>query len=281
MDTDTINDVLFVSRDRFHLSPQVGVRVGMTWLEVVRWLSSPTIGDAKDAAGAWSPARYRDGIRRKSNLEHAWALVVDVDEAGDVDAVAEVVTPYRAVVHETFSSTPEARRCRLVVALAEPVDAPTYEAAHRIARERLAGARIEADEGAKDASRVSYLPVRRPGVGYRFRQLEGRPFDARACLAAQPPPPPRSAPRPVAPEHRDAYVRGAFRRAVDAVASASEGTRHYMLSREAFALARLGLSEHEIAATLLPAFVAAAGERREWEGVRTIRDAIRARRGAA
>ena len=35
------------------------------------------------------------------------------------------------------------------------------------------------------------------------------------------------------------------------------------------------------ARALLPAFVAAAGERREHEGARTIRDAIRARRGAA
>jgi hypothetical protein len=54
-----------------------------------------------------------------------------------------------------------------------------------------------------------------------------------------------------------------------------------MLSREAFALARLGLSDAEIADALLPAFLAAAGERREAEGTRTIRDAVRARRGAA
>ena len=49
------------------------------------------------------------------------------------------------------------------------------------------------------------------------------------------------------------------------------------LSREAFTLARLDLSEEQITAALLPAFVGAAGERREYEGRRTIRDAVHAR----
>jgi hypothetical protein len=76
-------------------------------------------------------------------------------------------------------------------------------------------------------------------------------------------------------------VRAALTRAADAVSSAGEGIRHYTLSREAFALARLGLSDAQIESVLLPAFVAAAGERREREGARTIQDAIKARRGAA
>jgi hypothetical protein len=57
--------------------------------------------------------------------------------------------------------------------------------------------------------------------------------------------------------------------------------RHFTLCREAFALARLGLSESEIEGALLPAFVGVAGERRQHEGIRTIRDAVQARRGAA
>jgi hypothetical protein len=278
---DRVLDVLFVSPERFRASPQVGTACTMTAHELAAYLSRPTVGEAKHDAGAWSPALYRDNLRRKANLVSVGALVVDVDERGDVDAVAEVVSTYRAIVHETFSSTDDAPRCRLVLPLAEPVDAATYEATHTIVRSHLVCAGIVADVGAKDASRLSYSPVRRPDAGYRFRRLDGRPFDARTCLAAQPPPPPRSPERLPDPEHRDAYLRAALRRAADAVSCASEGTRHYMLSREAFALARLGLSCAQITATLLPAFVAAAGERREWEGTRTIRDAIRARRGAA
>jgi hypothetical protein len=168
-----------------------------------------------------------------------------------------------------------------VLALAEPIDAATYERTHAIVRAHLRRADLVADEGAKDASRLSYSPVRRPGARYRFATVDGVPLDARAVLAAQPPPPPRILPRPVAPEHADAYLRAALRRAADAIASASPGERHYALSREAFSLARLGLDEGQIVSALLPAFVAAAGERREYEGGRTIRDAIRARRGAA
>ncbi len=75
--------------------------------------------------------------------------------------------------------------------------------------------------------------------------------------------------------------RGALRSAATAVADASDGVRHYTLCKEAFGLARLGLGTHEIEGALLPAFVAAAGERREAEGRRTIADAVRARKGAA
>ena len=283
LDTETPLDVLFVSPERFRCSPQIGVRIGMSWTELAHWLRAPTVGAAKDEAGAWSPALYQGNVRRKSELVHACALVVDVDQAGDVDLVAEALAGYRAIVHETFSSTADAPRCRLVLDLTEAIDAPTYEGAHAIVRAHLLEVGIVGDEGAKDASRVSYSPVRRAGCGYRFRQLEGRPFDARACLAAQPPPPPRAAPRMPAPEHRDGYVRAALRHAAEAVSSASEGGRHVALSREAYKLARLelGLDERQIVGALLPAFVAAAGERREWEGRRTIRDAVWARQRAA
>lgn len=197
-----------------------------------------------------------------------------------MERVAAVVARYRAIVHSTFSSTPDAPRCRIVLALAEPIDATTYEATHAVVRARLRGAGVSADEGAKDASRVSYAPVVRPGASYHYRSIDGAPLDARAVLAAQPPPP-RSAPRLPPPEHADAYVRAALRRAADTVAGSSPGARHYALCREAYALARLGVDEAQIASALLPAFVASAGEARRHEGERSIRDAVRARRGAA
>jgi hypothetical protein len=272
-------DVLFVSPEAFRRIPQVGKPVRMTWPEIAAYLSRPSVGEAKDEAGAWSPALYTDAVRRKSNLVSIGALVVDVDEAGDVDRVADVVGRYDAIVHETFSSTADAPRCRAVLRLAHAVDAATYEALHKIVRTGLGRAGIKADEGAKDASRLSYAPVRRPGSGYRFRQLDGMLLDAHRVISAQPAPPPRAVPRPVEPEHRDAYVRGALRSAAAAVAGASEGTRHYVLCKEAFGLARLDLSEAAIVDALLPAFLAAAGERRELEGRRTIRDAVRARLG--
>jgi hypothetical protein len=271
-------DVLFVPPWRFRGRPQAGLALHMTWGDLARWLALPTMGEAKDEAGAWSPALYREGVRRKAALVHAHAIVVDVDQGGDVERVASVVARYRAIVHSTFSSTPEVPRCRIVLALAVAIDAPTYEAVHAVIRAHLQAVDIAADEGAKDASRVSYAPVVRPGAEYRFAATHGAPLDAGVVLDAQPPPAPRSAPRPLNPKHAGAYVRGALRRAAGAVAGAIPGARHAALNREAHALARLALDEAAIVSALLPAFVAAAGERREHEGRRTIRDAVQARR---
>jgi hypothetical protein len=272
--------VLHVSPERFRMSPQIGVHCEMEWDQLAAYLARPSIGEAKDEAGAWSPALYRDNVRRKSSLVAIDAIVLDFDESG-VDEVADVLGRYTVIVHETFSSTNDNPRCRAVVQLAEPIDAATYEAMHALARAHMRDVGLPADEGAKDASRLSYAPVRRQGAGYRFRALDGELLDARRVLAAQPPPPPRPVPRPPSPEHRDRYIEGALRSAATAVADANEGIRHYTLCKEAFGLARLGLATHEIERALLPAFVAAAGERREAEGRRTIADAVRARKGAA
>ena len=274
-------DLLFISAEQFHRKPQIGTPERMTWAELADYLSMPSIGDGKGDAGGYSPALYRDNIRRKANLVHIWALIVDIDGNGDVDRIADELAAYDAITHETFSSTNDDPRCRLLLRLAEPIDWQTYERAHGIVRARLrreAGAIT--DDGAKDASRLSYAPVRRAEAGYRFRLTKGRPLDAKRVVAAQPPPPPR--PRvEVQPQHADAYRRGAMRRAAEAVASASNGARHETLNREAYALARLDLSIDAIRDALLPTAVAAMGEGRRREAERTIADAVRARKGAA
>jgi hypothetical protein len=277
---DRLIDVLFVDPERFRAKPQIGVPCTMTFDELAFYLAKPSVGDAKDCAGAWSCALYTENIRRKANLVHVHAIVVDVDENGDVDEVAVLFGRYRSLVLESFTSTDDAPRCRALALLAEPITVAEYEEAHRIVRAHLRTQGVVADEGAKDASRLSYAPVRRAGARYRFRLNEGEPLDARAMLRAQPAPAPRVVVPPPAPEHADRYVRGALQRAANAVGSSSPGERHYALSREAFTLARLDVPTSEIESALLPAFVAAAGDTRMAEGVRTIRDAVRARRGA-
>jgi hypothetical protein len=280
-DIDGPMDLLFISAEQFHRKPQVGTPVQMSWADLADYLSRPSIGDRKGDAGGYSPALYRENIRRKANLVHIWALIVDIDGNGDVDRIADELAAYDAITHETFSSTNDDPRCRLVLRLARPIDWSTYERAHGVVRailRRDAGAIT--DDGAKDASRLSYAPVRRAEAGYRFRLTSGRPLDAQRLVDAIPPPPPR--PRiDVKPEHADAYRRGAMRRAAEAVASASDGARHETLNREAYALARLDLSIDAIRDALLPGAVAAMGESRRREAERTIADAVHARKGGA
>jgi hypothetical protein len=279
-DDDRELDALYIDSEHFRHSPQVGVPIRQEWPSFAACFARPSTGEDKGAVGGYALGRYRENTRRKSNLIEIGAVSLDFDESG-ADAVARALARYRAIVHETFSSTADAPRCRAIVLLAEPIDVATYDALHAVMRARFRRAGLPPDEGAKDCSRLNYSPVRRSGAGYAYRVTQGEALDARGVLAAQPPPPARSAPRLVAPEHADRYVAGALRRAADAVAGASPGGRHHELSREAFRLARLDLPENEIRAALLGPFVAAAGEPRRREGERTIADAVRARRGAA
>jgi hypothetical protein len=290
---DRLLDVLLVDGPEVYVRehrPMIGRAVCVPWWNVRGWLSRPIVprvvtGDHdrdKASEGAWTPARFEGNRKRKENLIHAGALLVDVDEAGDVDRVASALAKYATINHSTYKSTPAAPRCRAVLLLAEPIDARTYEQTWSVVAAHLVARGFGVDASAKDAGRLGFLPCVRPGAEYRFATTDGKPLDARAVLAAQPPPP-KPARRLPAPEHADAYARAALRRAADAVAGSSHGARHYALSREAFRLARpeLSLDEGQIASALLPAFVVAAGERRAHEGVRTVRDAVRARRGAA
>lgn len=260
--------------------PMIGRAFRLPWWNVCTWLSRPSLATHKAQHGAWTPARFAHNHKKKEHLIHADALLVDVDDCGDVDAIADLFAPYLGCVHSTFSSTPVAPRCRIVLPLAESVDAPMYEHVWRIVVVYLEALGVRADRSAKDAGRLGFLPCVRAGDSYRFRPLGGALLDARAIIAAQPPEPPRRPPTVVAADHRDRYVRGALRRACINVATASEGMRHYTLSREAFGLARLGLSLEVISDALIPSFVAAAGEQRRHEGERTVRDAVHAR-GAA
>lgn len=275
-------DVLMVSTEQFRRSPQKGTPYVWTWSELVAWLSEPAHGEDKACAGGWSPAAYKDSIRRKSGLDRVHALVVDIDQGGDVDKVADAVAQYDAVVHETYSSTREAPRCRLVIRFDRPTDATSYERVHAVVRERLrAGLGCAPDEGAKDASRLSYAPCRPRGSTYRVRICEGYGLSVERVLASVVPPAPRSSPRPVPAKHKDKYVQAALRRGAEAVASASDGARHETVCREAYSLARLGVSLDEVMSVLLPVAVAVMGERRAREAERTIRDGYRARSGAA
>jgi hypothetical protein len=273
-------DVLYVSRERFLRGPQVGINRPTTWGRLVSFLSRPTVGLAKNACGAWSPGLYRDGVHRKTHLVHVCALLVDVDERGDVDVVADTLGQYACVVFETFSSTVEAPRCRAVLLLAVPVDVPTYEAVHGVVRAHLGARGIVVDATAKDATRFSYVPVRRPGDSYRVRVVDGDPLEPARVLLAQPSRPSPSSPRQLsrvpARERDGRYARAALRNAAARLGGACEGQRHGVLLREAWGLARL-LDEPTIAAALLPVWVAVAGEGRRREGERAIRDAVQAR----
>lgn len=275
-------DILFISPADFHRKPQVGTHREMSWDDLCDWLSEPAWGDAKDLVGGWNPGLYTDNIRRKANLIRSHALVVDIDSGGDIDKLAEEHRDYDAILHETFSSSEATPRCRLVLRFAEPVNTETYEHVHRVIRRRIREElHVGVDDGAKDVSRLSYCPVRRPGSGYRAHVIQGRGLDAAALLKAHPPIVRAPCPVRPLPSHQSKYCEAALRRAADALAAGTPGERHDILNRESYALARLGLSLGEVARALIPAAIQSMGEARKKEIERTIVDGFMARKHAS
>ena len=99
------------------------------------------------------------------------------------------------------------------------------------------------------------------------------------ALALPPPRPAISATVMRLEDVGDAYIRGALRRAVDAVTNAAEGTRNAVLNQQAWSLMRFaqsgGIGAQEIAAALYAAACAAGLAHREI--VSTLASAIRSR----
>jgi hypothetical protein len=265
-------------------------RVGPSEQEV----SDPNL--AKRCAGAYSLAQYRESVRKKANLVSADGLTVDIDGGADVDrlAEAEIVREHTCIIHETFKSTPSSKRARIVFKGADGANVETYEKAHFVVRAELRRAGFEdIDEAAKDASRLNFVPVRRPGAGYVVRFICGRPLDMHA-LAARLPLPPKPHPKAPAParvyEKQEARGRisedpgremriasGAISDVYQKIRQARPGTRHDTLLREVCPLGRFPLDENVFVDEFLPAWdEACPGE--SAEGERLIRAAIRAHR---
>ncbi len=270
--------------DDLRCKPQRGRRHLASWPWLAHWTHCPGVEADKAAGGGIVFATLRDGIRCKSHVEAVTALCIDHD-AGDVtpQQAFAALSKYRLVLHTTASHRLGAPRWRAIIALTREATPAEYARLWAHVRDALAAAGVTIDAGTKDPCRLWYSPtIREFGAPFEhFAQLDAAPLDVDHVLARAAE---RSAPRSTspapAPEHRDRYVQGALRCAAHAIANASPGERHYALSREAFGLARLGLTVSEITAALLPAFVIAAGEARRAEGARTIADAVRAR-GAA
>lgn len=115
--------------------------------------SRPRLVD-KRMLPAWSPARFAEGERRRSETVLALScLVLDLDDA-DADVVQGDWREFLHVMHTTWSHCPHAPRWRLIVPLARPIPASRWESAWR-----WAVARTPADMVCRDPGRLYFLPA--------------------------------------------------------------------------------------------------------------------------
>ena len=269
---------LYVRPDAFKRSPMVGVQRECTWSDFAQRFIRAAGGDSKDAHGAWVGAEFRDGIKREDHLVACHTLVVDIDEMGDVEMVAHTVRGVSAIVHETFSSTDERPRCRVIFELARPCSPAEYRATWSYVTERLMLSGIVPDRACCDPGRLSYVPVRRPGSTYEVDYCEGRPIDAVSIARRHPLP--THAPIDVdgyRPHDLSRVQRAALEREADEVRATGAGDRHRRMLEACLRVFRpqLQIEYQDGERALLPAFLAATDGKRKGEALRILRDAWR------
>jgi hypothetical protein len=163
-----------------------GQRVGPgPWAQFVReLLAAPEVGTSKESLPGWSAATF-DGDRRSgTRVGLVYALVLDQDDGASLADVASVWRGTLAAIHSTWSHTARAPRWRIVVALSRPVTPAEHACVWTSAQARCAAAGLVIDASARDASRLWYVPARRPRARYVLRRLRGVPLDVEAVLAA-------------------------------------------------------------------------------------------------
>lgn len=272
---------LYVRAASFRSNPLRGSEIDTSWLDFANQFLDCSRADTKDAGGAWVGAEFRDGVKREDHLIRCWTLVADIDEGGDVRKIADRLRAVSAIVHETFSSTSDAPRCRIVFELARPCSAAEYRAAHAAVSARLIDCGIVPDRACCDPGRLSFVPLRPPGATYLVEVTRGRPIDAVAYAARHPLSVETYVPADSTPRNLSRVQTVALEREADGVRATGAGQRHAQMLVAALRVFRpqLQIAYNDGEAALLPAFLAATNGSRKSEGIRILRDAWRKNRG--
>lgn len=258
-----------------------GARQAVGWVEywteedLVAELTTPRPARSKIDAPGWLPVQMVEGEtrRRSANVAAVWALVCDLDddlEGWDVLVDRVRSTGKRAILHTTWSHTPERPRARVVFPLDEAVTADQWTEVWE------AGARWASSWGAvvdgkcKDPSRLYFLPALERARWWEVRNefrgvaVEGEVLTWRWLVAHHrpppepvlPPPPPRaSAGRSTraleaVEEGRRRFARVVLARRCEAVVAAGKGGRNQRLytgARTAGQLVAAGVLEKSTA----------------------------------
>lgn len=202
----------------------------ITWGELATWVDKP--GTTKESGnyllGLLEPTTVvhkekpddpcRNLHRNKRGVVSRSAIALDADYAtGDLPALVETVLPYAAIVHTTFSSTPEAPRYRILLPLDRAADPEEYVLIAGVLMDKIGRAFF--DPTTDEPERFMFKPSAPEGTALESWVLEGEPVPVDALLEevdfdlSK-----RETPR-VHPNKRDPFsiegVVGAFNRAYD------------------------------------------------------------------
>ena len=136
----------------------------------------------KRALPLWSPATFRNGHRKKENVEQVSLIVLDVDEDPVPDSVAlrSALAGVQAVVHSSSSASTTAPRWRAAVALSRPVSADEYQ---RLWSTFTSSLPFPVGQAAKDPSRAWYMARAASDGYYEVFETLGKPLDVEEWLS--------------------------------------------------------------------------------------------------
>jgi len=186
----------FLDRQQIWVPGWTPLQLSLTWEGLCRSLTRFRAVTQKMRAPAWSPVRLRGFRRANADVVHVSCVVLDVDDGTPITEVAERMEAGVYITHTSWSHTTEHPKGRLVIPLEAPVPLEYWPLAWRHVQ-RMAGQ--AADEAAKDASRLYFLPAHLPGTGEHHSasvaddggpMMDLRPFDR-----FLPPPPRKPIPR--------------------------------------------------------------------------------------
>ncbi|GEM_PF-2081521 len=251
--------------------------IAETWPQLIRRFSTPTIRASKSGP-LLSAATFDPPRREKQNVKTGSLLVCDVD-GGMTIADAETIIRalgvqafiYTTHSHQRITDThPQPIDCfRIVIALAEPIDAQTFPRLWQWENQQFDG-RI--DPACKDASRMYFPPIiASKDAPFVFRNYIGQPLNWRGLglpdesqltdfgVSDESPLDPPAG--PVRPSGN--YGARALDGECERVRSAPAGQRNNALNLAAYHLGQLGIDQAEVESVLTEAALKAGLDKRE------------------
>lgn len=249
-----ISGTYFKSVKRSH-----GTRFDRPWNVFAERLTIPVRTSSKHDAYGLSLATFRGNHRNKKKVELVYAVGLDLDHnVTSFDDIVHFFSAFAAVVHTTWSSTPDDVRCRVFILLSRPVSADEYARVYRAVVDRFEGFGLVVDRTTSDPSRFWFfascpidlgslnderarkgLPPVRELPEFLAHVCTGRPFSVDWALhtvpAESPPPAPKRAeqPRSLGSEYAHVVERAEkYMARVDPAISGDKGQRQTFIAAQ-------------------------------------------------
>lgn len=139
----------------------------ITWDEILGWMENPA---DKKQAGNYVLGRFKSKRRTKATLIDRCAITLDADSA-DEDFVGSVMenVPGRALVHTTYSSTPDSLRYRVIIPMARRVDPEQYGKCAAVLMEHIGKEYF--DPGSVQGERYMFKPGTQDPEWFHWQEI--------------------------------------------------------------------------------------------------------------